>query len=81
MALSVPLRGNVFWSGVGEFWRFPRFLRNHIDSVNLSMGVTIHFEGRLKSPTAYSLLSDELREYAATHNWPCESISEQQAEC
>ncbi len=42
------------------------------------MGVTIHFEGSLKSPAAYSLLLDELRDYAANHSWPYESISAQQ---
>ena len=40
------------------------------------MGVTIHFEGRVKTPAAYQLLIDELHEYAASYGWPCESISE-----
>jgi len=31
------------------------------------MGVTIHFEGKVKGATAYSLLIDELREFAARH--------------
>ena len=43
------------------------------------MGVTIHFEGRVKSPAAYTLLIDELRELAASRGWPCESISEDHA--
>jgi len=42
------------------------------------MGVTIHFDGRVKTPAAYPLLIDELRDYAASRGWPCESISEQQ---
>jgi hypothetical protein len=40
------------------------------------MGVTIHFEGRVKGATAYSLLIDELREFAASHDWPTEEISQ-----
>ena len=38
------------------------------------MGVTIHFEGRVKGATAYSLLIDEIREFAASHAWPIEEI-------
>jgi hypothetical protein len=44
------------------------------------MGVTIHFEGRVKGAIAYSLLIDELREFAATHDWKCEEIAESDAE-
>jgi len=43
------------------------------------MGVTIHFEGKVKSPAAYTLLMDELREFAASRRWPCESISKDHA--
>jgi hypothetical protein len=32
----------------------------------------------LKTPAAYPLLLDELREYAESRGWPCESISERQ---
>jgi hypothetical protein len=42
------------------------------------MGVTIHFEGRLKTPAVYSAFLDELRDYAVSHSWPCETIFEQQ---
>ena len=42
------------------------------------MGVTIHFEGRVKTPTAYRLLIDELHDFAAIRGWPCEDISESQ---
>jgi hypothetical protein len=38
------------------------------------MGVTIHFEGRVKGATAYSLLVDEIREFGASHAWPIEEI-------
>ena len=38
------------------------------------MGVTIHFEGRVKGATAYSLFDDEIREFAASHAWPVEEI-------
>ena len=41
------------------------------------MGVTIHFEGRLKHPKAYPLLLDALNEYAANHNWPVMQIREE----
>jgi hypothetical protein len=43
------------------------------------MGVTIHFEGRVKGATAYSLLIDELREFAASHNWKCEELAKSNA--
>ena len=39
------------------------------------MGVTIHFEGRVKGATAYSVLIDELREFAASHDWKCEELA------
>jgi hypothetical protein len=42
------------------------------------MGVTIHFEGRIKHPKAYPLLLDALQEYAAVHNWPLNQILEKQ---
>jgi hypothetical protein len=42
------------------------------------MGVTIHFEGRLKHPKAYPLLLDALQEYATTHDWPVKQIPEQE---
>lgn len=38
------------------------------------MGVTIHFEGKVKGPTAYSLLIDEIREFADSHAWSIEEI-------
>ena len=38
------------------------------------MGVTIHFEGQVKGPTAYSLLIDEIREFGASHAWPLEEL-------
>jgi hypothetical protein len=38
------------------------------------MGVTIHFEGRVRGPTAYSLLLDELRDFADKHEWPSNEI-------
>jgi hypothetical protein len=41
------------------------------------VGVTIHFEGRLKHPKAYPLLLDALQEYAATRHWPVTQIPEQ----
>lgn len=39
------------------------------------MDVTIHFEGRVKGATAYSVLIDELREFAASHDWKCEELA------
>ena len=42
------------------------------------MGVTIHFEGRIKHPKAYPLLLDVLQEYAAVHGWAVKQISEEQ---
>jgi hypothetical protein len=36
------------------------------------MGVTIHFEGHVKGPIRYSLLIDELREFAASRGWKCD---------
>jgi hypothetical protein len=39
------------------------------------VGVTIHFEGKVKGATAYSLLIDELREFAASHGWKCEELA------
>jgi hypothetical protein len=41
------------------------------------MGVTIHFEGRLKHPKAYPLLLDALQEYATKNNWPVVQIPEE----
>lgn len=38
------------------------------------MGVTIHFEGKVNGATAYSLLLDEIREFAASHAWPIDEI-------
>lgn len=38
------------------------------------MGVTIHFEGKVNRPTAYSLLLDELYEFGAKHDWVVEEI-------
>ncbi|HEY6111859.1 MAG TPA: hypothetical protein VIV62_05040 [Chthoniobacterales bacterium] len=38
------------------------------------MGVTIHFEGRVKGATACSLLIDEISEFAANHGWRVEEI-------
>jgi hypothetical protein len=43
------------------------------------MGVTIHFEGKVKGATAYSLLLDELREFAASNAWPAKEISQSHA--
>lgn len=43
------------------------------------MGVTIHFEGKVKGATAYSLLIDELHEFATSHNWKCEELAKSNA--
>ena len=43
------------------------------------MGVTIHFEGKVKGAITYSLLVDELRESAANNNWKCEELAKSNA--
>jgi len=39
------------------------------------MGVTIHFEGRLKDETAYSSVISIAEKHAATHGWPAAHFS------
>ena len=41
------------------------------------MGVTVHFEGQLRAPAAYSVLIDDLRDFATAHGWPAEVIAEE----
>jgi hypothetical protein len=40
------------------------------------MGVTIHFEGKLKGGAEYSSLLDIVRNFAALQGWPVEDLSE-----
>lgn len=41
------------------------------------MGVTIHFEGRIKHPKAYPLLLDELEELSVQNGWPKKKIDDE----
>lgn len=40
------------------------------------MGVTIHYAGHLKEPAAFSLLMDELRDFAEQHGWLHRSVAQ-----
>ena len=41
------------------------------------MGVTIHYSGHLKEPSAYLLLLDALQDFAGQHGWSHRPISQQ----
>src|ERR1044071_1617264 len=40
------------------------------------MGITIHFEGRLKNEMAFDAVLALIRRYCDEHSWPCQLISE-----
>src|SRR5690606_12779889 len=47
----------------------PRFVVRNFKKITPNMGITIHFEGKLKDEEHYNLLRKKVIEYSEFHNW------------